>query len=132
MRLSLLGWGRLHAVVNRDLIRRWLARVAIESEAVFKAGMLGSHSGRIYVRRRGLHQASAPGEYPANDTGRLLASIKSSSNDTEATIGTSMYYARWLRGGSRHMARRKMSDNAIQEGAARASPSSRGIVHWRQ
>lgn len=131
MRLNFEGWGRLRAIVDRDIIKVWLGRVAEESENVFRAGMLGGHSGRIYNRRRGLHQASAPGEYPANDSGALLESLRTRTTSTEATIGTNMRYSRWLRGGSRRMARRKMSDNALIEGAERASPSSRGIVHWK-
>ena len=36
----------------------------------------GSKSGRIYQRRTVTHRASAPGEAPANDTGRLLNGIR--------------------------------------------------------
>ena len=35
----------------------------------------GGRSGRIYVKPSGIHQASARGEAPANETGALVASI---------------------------------------------------------
>lgn len=48
----------------------------VEKEA--KVSILqGSKTGRIYRRRTVTHRASAPGEAPANDTGRLANSIKS-------------------------------------------------------
>jgi hypothetical protein len=96
--------------------------------------MLGPHSGRIYRRRGGRrHQASVnrPGaEYPANDSGRLLASLKSRQTKDSATIGTDAHYAKYLRTGTRKMARRKMSDHALTEGAEAAKGQSVGWVQW--
>jgi hypothetical protein len=40
-------------------------------------------SGRVYKRPSGTHQASAPGEPPANDTGKLAASIVARSTGRE-------------------------------------------------
>lgn len=38
--------------------------------------MIGTRTGRIYIRRGGIeHQASAPGEPPASETGQLVGSI---------------------------------------------------------
>ena len=94
--------------------------------------MLGRHTGRIYRRKRGYHQASAPGEFPANDTGRLLASMKRSVSSDEAKIGTNMFYAKYLREGTRKMARRKMSDDAIKEGVEVNKGRAKGWVAWRK
>lgn len=44
-------------------------------------------SGRTYRRRGVEHQASAPGEAPASDTGRLVNSLET-RYDTEALSGT--------------------------------------------
>jgi hypothetical protein len=49
--------------------------LAFTIEARMKAIMPGKRSGRIYRYGRGEHQASAPGEPPAIDTGNLLNSI---------------------------------------------------------
>lgn len=46
---------------------------AIKGNAINKI-LTGTKSGRIYVRNGVSHQASAPGEAPANDTGRLAQS----------------------------------------------------------
>lgn len=46
---------------------------AIKGNAIKKI-LTGAKTGRIYRRRGVLHQASAPGEPPANDTGRLVQS----------------------------------------------------------
>ena len=130
MAFSFKGWSKFFAQKNQRVVRSWLQTVGDQAQRVFTAGLLGAHSGQIYRRRGGTHRASAPGEYPANDTGNLLASLRQKTSDTEATIGTNVFYAKFLREGTRKMARRKMSDNAIVEGAKRAKPASRGWVAW--
>lgn len=124
------GWRMFKAKKKPEVVRKWLHRVADEAQKVFTKGMRGRHSGQIYYRRGGSHQASAPGEYPANDTGNLLASMKQHVTTREATIGTNVFYAKFLREGTGKMRRRKMSDNAMHEGAAKARPSFRGWVAW--
>lgn len=47
----------------------------VRARAIAKI-MSGDKTGRIYRRRGVDHQASAPGEAPANDTGRLVQSIQ--------------------------------------------------------
>lgn len=51
-------------------------------------------SGRTYVRRGVSHQASAPGEAPASDTGRLVNSIRT-EYDTAALTGRVVASARY-------------------------------------
>ena len=127
--LQFIPWARFRARRMPKVTTSWLRRVRNEATITFRAGMLGPHTGRIYRRRGKPHQASAPGEYPAKDTGRLLASLKAASNPQEAVIGTNMPYSKWLREGTRKMARRKMSDNALREGRA-AAGHPKGWVAW--
>jgi hypothetical protein len=67
-------------------------------------------SGRIYRRPGRIHQASAPGEPPAPDTGRYRASwsTRATGTDTrvEVVVGTSDKRGPWLEYGTRHMAPR--------------------------
>lgn len=56
----------------------------------------GKHTGRIYKRRSVEHQASAPGEYPASDTGRLAGSIRTNRGYLETDVGTDVVYAKFL------------------------------------
>ena len=62
----------------------------------------GPKTGRIYSFRGGRHQASAPGEAPANRTGRLARSgdykVK---NWQEMTVGETADYAKFLEDGTR-------------------------------
>ena len=133
MRMVLEGWGNLRAHYNLHRQKWWLQSVANLSRRVFVEGIVsGPHTGRVYRRRGGLHQASAPGEFPANETGRLLSSLRTNTTANEAIIGTNTYYAHWLRNGSRRMQRRKMSDDALKAGRAGSVALARGIVHWKQ
>lgn len=58
----------------------------------------GGRSGRLYKRGRSFHQASAPGEPPKSDTGRLASSITHELDFLKADVGTDVYYAQFLEG----------------------------------
>lgn len=70
----------------------------------------GSKSGRIYQKYgpRRSHRASAPGEAPATDTGRLVSSIQADMVEAEREVQVSAgtEYAKPLEYGTRHMAPR--------------------------
>jgi HK97 gp10 family phage protein len=53
----------------------------VRADAV-RSIMSGGRSGRVYIRRGVTHQASAPGEPPASDTGRLANSIRTEYDAT--------------------------------------------------
>lgn len=56
----------------------------------------GTRTGRIYKRGRIRHQASAIGEYPKTDTGRLVGSIRIDKSYLTADIGSDVNYAEYL------------------------------------
>lgn len=56
----------------------------------------GSRSGKVYKRGAIIHQASAEGEYPKTNTGRLVSSIRVDLRDMEADIGSDINYAVYL------------------------------------
>lgn len=62
---------------------------AVKSNAVEKI-LSGNKSGIIYRRRGVIHQASAPGEPPANDTGRLVQSARTEL-DKQAISGAAIF-----------------------------------------
>jgi len=58
-------------------------------------------TGRKYIRKTvegklKEHIASAPGEYPANETGALINSLKYVSNGQRAEIGSNIFYSKDL------------------------------------
>lgn len=80
--------------------------------------------GKIYSNystggRASGHFASAPGEPPASDTGRLLSSIHHKilvENTVFARIGSDVQYAIYLELGTRHMAPRPFLRPALDIG----------------
>lgn len=73
-----------------------------EVETDIKTAMAGPKSGRIYDD----HQASAPGEAPAIDTGALINSIQTEIDGTEGAVSTNQEYAEYLEHGTSRMAPR--------------------------
>jgi hypothetical protein len=121
-------WKLRPATKSRSEITKWLQRVKNDALSIFRRGLYsGPHSGRLYARRGGrVHQASAAGECPANDTGALGRSLKAMSNQERVDIGTGVHYAQYLRTGTGRMRRRKMSDTALQQ----AARDQRGTVRF--
>jgi hypothetical protein len=79
----------------------------------------GTGGGRVYSRGRRTHRASAPGEYPATDTGRLVNSVDYRMvSPTEGVLFSDIDYAEYLTKGTRHMAKRKMMREAVEEALA--------------
>lgn len=103
--IEFIPWRPFHARKNDAAIQGWLQRIADASKAAFSGGM-------------GSGGPSAPGAWPNSQTGGLKGSIQTEVTSNSMTIGTSMPYSGFLRSGTSKMARRKMSDNALQEGMA--------------
>ena len=80
-----------------------------------KASLEGSRSGRIYRIRGKEHQASAPGEAPAVDTGNLKGSIKVGEvTEDHAVLETNADYAAYLEFGTRYMAARPFMRPSVE------------------
>ncbi len=83
-------------------------RAALAGEAITKANLSRPGSGRIY----GKHQASAPGEPPAVDTGRLRnatqadTQVRRDGDDIVGRVVANVDYAHALEVGTERMASR--------------------------
>ena len=108
--------------MEKHAIKNWLEEIGKASEEAFRNGM-SKHNPAPY------NNSSAPGEWPANRTYDLRNSIRSEVSGDVLTVGTSEIYAVYLRYGTSRMARRKMSDNALQEGIGKAGNIKRW-VEW--
>jgi HK97 gp10 family phage protein len=93
-------------------VARELLRVALRLEGTTKRLLSTPGQGRLYPRGRTVvHRASAPGQPPAVDTGRLRASITHTLPERDerglrVRVGTDVEYARYLEFGTRRMAPR--------------------------
>lgn len=114
--LSFKAWHRFRARRLPKVTTNWLRETQKNAVARFRAGILGPHSGAVARRQDGtIFNRSTPAQYPARDSGALLASLKGESTASEAKVGTGMFYSKFLREGTRFMARRQMSDTAMRE-----------------
>jgi HK97 gp10 family phage protein len=111
----------VQAAVVKELEKAlFVAGKQIEREA--KESILnGEKTGRLYKRDKGVtHRASAPGEAPASDTGRLINSINTyvDRSDTSATVvagrGT-VNYAAALEFGTQKVAPRPFMAPALEK-----------------
>lgn len=77
----------------------------------------GPRTGRIYRKKSGrLHQASAPGEFPASDTGQLANSIHVAKVSRLAVrVGSVVNHGRHLEKGTKHMAKRPWLEPSVRK-----------------
>jgi HK97 gp10 family phage protein len=92
---------RIRGAAMRGVVR---GTEAVLSEAV-RLVQAGPKSGRIYRRRGITHRASAPGESPATDTGRLVQSGRTTYDAAElvGVVSFSTDYAEKLELGTERM-----------------------------
>ena len=85
-----------------DAINKDVVATALEiNTAVKKRIQRGPKTGRVYVRGNVTHQASAPGESPATDTGTLASSVYfEQKSKLSSTIGSRLAYAYYLEYGT--------------------------------
>lgn len=103
----------------------------IVQNAARRAVLDGPKTGAIYnPRGKVVHQASAPGEAPASDTGRLVNSIvmRVDEGDLIALITAGTEYAPYLEFGTRKMAARPFLNPALTNNRPRIIQLMRSIM----
>lgn len=104
--------------------------VGVTGEKLFKSRIRGGpKTGRKYPGRR---QSSAAGEYPANQTGGLLKSVKSNIAARSAEIGSNQFYSKFLSEGTTRMSFRKMSIDALGETIDRTRRRMKPFIRWKR
>lgn len=87
---------RVESEISKNVTQAiYRAASLVQAEAI-RGIQRGKKTGRIYKRRSVQHRASAPGEYPASDTGRLAGSIRINRGVLQADIGSDVIYAKYL------------------------------------
>jgi phage gpG-like protein len=108
-----LSYNRLPELARRlpGEVRQICLETAEAIETRVKTGMAEPKSGEWY----GDHQASAPGEMPAMDTGTLAGSILAEPDGGGAVVYTNMEYAAHLEYGTVNMEPRPFFTPAAEE-----------------
>jgi HK97 gp10 family phage protein len=123
--IRLEGSEELQAALRRasgeikQAVSRAVVGTALELQGNIKKSIAqGPASGRTYEKYnpRRTHTASAPGQPPMTDTGRLVNSIEFDKiGDLTATVGSKLVYAPYLEYGTSRMAARPFFRPAIEE-----------------
>ena len=108
---QLLGQLKSLGAVADDVVRETITDLVTDTHAFAVAGMATGGGGRTYEKYapRRTHQASAPGAYPATDTGRLASSVRMilpTASSIVGEVGTAVKYGAWLEFGTSGMAAR--------------------------
>jgi len=122
--ISLEGSEQLQRELRRlsDDLRKEAGNVVLATAVEMRADIVksiqsGPASGRTYRKSNPTrtHTASAPGQPPMTDTGRLANSITFDRiGDLTATVGSELIYAPWLEYGTSRMASRPFFRPAVE------------------
>lgn len=101
----------LAQAVSQAAAERGVRAVVLDAERVMKVMLSQPGSGRIYPRgKTGFHRASAPGEPPAPDTGRLRNSVQTevfrAPGEVSGRVSVNTEYAAALELGTEKVKRR--------------------------
>lgn len=94
-----------------DVVIEAITDIVTDTHAYAIQGMAAGGGGRTYQKYnpRRTHTASAPGAYPATDTGRLASSVRMilpTASTIVGEVGTAVKYGAWLEFGTSRMAAR--------------------------
>lgn len=93
-----------------EVVLEAITDIVTDTHAMAIAGIEGGpKSGRTYTRGGVTHQASAPGQYPASDSGRLVGSIRMEMpqvGNVTGRVGTAVAYGPMQEFGTSRMAAR--------------------------
>lgn len=105
---ALLGQLKQLGAAAEQAVAETVFDVATDTHAFAVQGIQqGPKTGRVYRRGTVTHQASAPGQYPATDTGRLVSSVRMlPDGETAYVVGTNVQYGPMLEFGTSKMAAR--------------------------
>ena len=122
--ISLEGSEQLQRELRRlsDDLRKEAGNVVLATAVEMRADIVksiqsGPASGQTYRKSNPTrtHTASAPGQPPMTDTGRLANSITFDRiGDLTATVGSELIYAPWLEYGTSRMASRPFFRPAVE------------------
>lgn len=105
--------------IDDEVIAEWVEDRLNDARNHFikNMGRSGGGGGRTYKSgKNSTHTASAPGEYPKTDGGRLANSVDyQMTSDREGVLGSDVEYALYLTTGTTKMAPRKMFSDAIDD-----------------
>lgn len=92
-------------VATDDVVNEVIENIAMDTHGIAVSRISGGGTGRVYQKSnpRRTHRASAPGAYPATDTGRLVSSIKFRGAEGSWIVGTNVKYGAYLEFGTSRM-----------------------------
>lgn len=108
---QLLGQLKALGADAEDVVMETITDLVMDTQAFAIQGIQGGGGGRVYEKYspRRTHRASAPGAYPATDTGRLASSVRvimPTAASLSGEVGTEVKYGAWLEFGTSRMAAR--------------------------
>jgi HK97 gp10 family phage protein len=113
----------------RNRARAAARKAALDTKREITDRMSDAKSGRIYKRGQKIHQASAPGEAPAIDTGLLVNSIQVTDYGRLGTmVYTNTEYAEVLELGGRHILPRPYMRPAVEKIAPKFLEATRQLI----
>ena len=94
-----------------DIVLETITDLVTDTHAFAVSGINSGGGGRTYQKSNPTrtHTASAPGSYPATDTGRLVSSVRMilpNVGTMTGEVGTAVKYGAWLEFGTSRMAAR--------------------------
>lgn len=113
-----------------ERLQKEVALAAVDAANNARRSVREPGQGRTYEKANPnrTHRASAPGEAPAGDTGRLIASIKTAKDGDGFIVGSDVRYSLFLEYGTRTIRERPFFRPALKKAVAKWTKRVENLV----
>lgn len=123
---------KFHAALNRSAIHMFLRQVLNRTRENIIKDAAAAKSGREYHIGGGrTYRASSPSELPANKYGHLAGSYQIKDGSMQASLGSSVRHAAFLRDGTSKMSSRFLRGN-LEKAMGTNHQMVKPFVEWRK
>jgi hypothetical protein len=121
---------RVRVEKDSTVLVAWYKRVAEEGHRVLLQGTSKPGQGRKYAKYP--NRSSAPGAWPARQSGALQASARAEASAARGVLGVGVKYGAYLQKGTSRMAPRKLVYEALKIGLQRDGGRTLGAyLKWK-
>lgn len=122
---------KFHVAFDHTAVKIFLRQILDKTKENIIREASAAKTGKVYKIGGGTYRASSPSELPANKLGALAKSYQIKASGMEASLGSSVKYAGYLRDGTSKMSSRFLRGN-LEKAMGTNHHMTKPFAEWRK